>query len=78
VRDRLRAPSLRITIVALVAGAVAFAGSFAIARAVAGDDGSDHAAVARRLPERLVTINNLERAPTIKPLRHTAGAAGAP
>jgi hypothetical protein len=59
---------------ALLAGAVAFGGSFAAARALSSNDES-HEAVVKRQPERLVTISNLERAPSIKPLRSAAGAA---
>lgn len=59
---------------ALLAGIVAFAGSFAIARAVTDDGDAASAMPTRQLPEQPVMINNLERAPTIKPLRSVAGA----
>jgi len=63
--------------VALVVTAIAFAGGFAAARVLDGDGNGDAEPTAtsvRELPRRLVTINNLERAPSIKPLRSIAGA----
>ena len=66
--------SSRTALAALLAGAVAFGGSFAAARALSGDDGSSRPERVERLPETLVPINNLERAPSIKPLRSVAGA----
>lgn len=71
-------PAARRWALALVAGAVAFAGSFTVARAVTEDDDAGQAMPTRQLPGRLVTINNLERAPSIKPLRSAAGAPPAP
>jgi hypothetical protein len=59
--------------VAVLAAVAAFAVSFVAARALAGDEQPDTAAPVS-VPEQTVTINNLERSPTIKPLRHAAGA----
>lgn len=72
---RLRGLAPRRTVlIALLAGVVAFGAGFAIARSVSNGDASARAMPTRQLPERLVTISNLERAPTIKPLRSAAGA----
>ena len=60
--------------VALAAVLVAFALAFAIARAVAGGDGSSDPATVQELPAANVSIENLDRAPTIKPMRSVAGA----
>jgi hypothetical protein len=58
----------------LIVAAVSFAAAFAIARAV-GDGGGSASTPRRvdRMPVRSVSIGNLERAPTIKPLRSAAG-----
>jgi hypothetical protein len=72
--QRLRgAAPRRAILIAVLAAAVAFAGCFAIGRSVARDDTSADAAPTRMAPERLVTISNLERAPSMKPLRSAAG-----
>jgi hypothetical protein len=52
---------------------LAFAIAFVVARAVAGDSDSTAPGPAEPLPAQPVTIDNLERAPTIKPLRSIAG-----
>jgi hypothetical protein len=70
---RLGGATRREVVIALIAAALAFAVCFAIARSMGGDDASTRALPARKVPERLVTISNLERAPTIKPLRSAAG-----
>ena len=67
-------PAVRRWAPAVIACAVAFAGSFAAARALSDDDDSGNAMPTRQVPGRVVTINNLERAVTIKPLRSAAGA----
>jgi hypothetical protein len=72
--QRLGGAARRGTIVALLAAVVAFGVCFAIARSLAGDGASSAAAPTRKVPDRLVTISNLERAPSIKPLRSVAGA----
>jgi len=65
----------RTALVGLLAGVLTFAGGFAAARALSGgDDGGGTAAKpVQQVPEQLVTVNNLERAPSIKPLRSVAG-----
>ena len=73
-----RAATVRSAALALVAGVVAFGGSFAAARALSGGDDSAGTRTVQRLPDPLVTVSNLERAPTIKPLRSAAGAPPAP
>jgi hypothetical protein len=52
---------------------VAFALAFAVARAVAGGDGASDPAPVQDLPAANVSIENLERAPTIKPMRSVLG-----
>jgi hypothetical protein len=70
-------------VIALIVAVIAFAVAFAGARALVSDDPAPHAVPLRDVPAAAVTINNLERAGTIKPLRSAAGAppattAGAP
>jgi hypothetical protein len=59
--------------VALAAALVAFALAFAVARAVAGGDEASDPAPVQDLPAATVSIENLERAPTIKPMRSVLG-----
>ena len=60
-------------LIAIALAAVAFAIAFAVARTTAGDSESTAAAPAEPLPVQPVSVNNLERAPSIKPLRSVAG-----
>jgi len=60
-------------LLAIALTAVAFAVAFVVARSVAGDSGPTAAEPAEPLPAQSVSINNLERASTIKPLRSIAG-----
>lgn len=59
---------------------LAFAVAFFAARTLAGDSEAATAKPIEPLVAQPVPVNNLERAPTIKPLRSVAGepAAGAP
>jgi hypothetical protein len=59
--------------VALAVALVAFALAFAVARAVAGGSGASDPAPVQELPAANVSIENLERAPTIKPMRSVLG-----
>jgi hypothetical protein len=77
VRRPTGAAARRSAVLALVAGVVAFGGCFAAARALTGDDHPKAAAI-KRMPDPVVTVSNLERAGTIKPLRSVAGAPPAP
>ena len=61
-------------LIAIALTVVAFAIAFAVARAAAGDSDSAAAEPVEALPVQPVSIDNLERAPTIKPLRSIAGA----
>ena len=63
----------RRSAVAIAAALVIFVLAFAIARAVAGSGGDGDPAPVRDLPAAEVSIENLERAPSIKPLRSIAG-----
>jgi hypothetical protein len=65
-------------VVVVIAALVAFALAFAIARGVAGDSDEPTAEAAQPLPAPAVPIDNLERAPTMKPLRSIAGEPPAP
>jgi hypothetical protein len=79
--QRLGGAGRRALTVAAIAAVIAFGACFAIGRSVAGDDTSTATTPTRMVPERLVTISNLERAPSMKPLRSAAGAppaAGTP
>jgi hypothetical protein len=60
-------------VLAIVLAAVAFAVAFAVARSAGGGSENASAEPVEPLPVRPVTVNNLERAPTIKPLRSIAG-----
>jgi hypothetical protein len=62
----------RLAVLALVA-VLAFAGAFATARTVGRDDAPPAARV-ERMAAPLVKIANLDRAPTMKPLRSVGGA----
>jgi hypothetical protein len=62
----------RLAVLALVA-VLAFAGAFATARIVRRDDPSPAGRV-ERMAAPLVKIANLDRAPTMKPLRSVGGA----
>jgi hypothetical protein len=66
----------RLATLALVA-ALASAGAFSIARAVGNDDAQPSAKV-ERMPAPLVKIANLDRVPTMKPLRSQPGGAPVP
>ena len=68
----------RTALVALVAGVAAFAGGFAGARALGGEEDSSSAGSLEVRPETMVPISNLERAPSMKPLRSAAGAPPGP
>jgi hypothetical protein len=59
--------------VAVAVVGVAFALAFFVARAVAGGDEPPAPEPVQALPVQPVTVNNLERAPTMKPLRSIAG-----
>jgi hypothetical protein len=69
-----------VVAIAIVLAVTAFAGAFLIARSAAEGPAETAAQPAEPLPVQPVTINNLERAPSIKPLRSVAGepAPGAP
>jgi hypothetical protein len=60
-------------VVVVIATLVAFALAFAVARGMASDSGEPAPEPAQPLPAQAVTVNNLERAPTMKPLRSIAG-----
>jgi len=59
-------------VLAIVAIA-AFGIAFAVARGVSGGSDTPTAETAEPLPAPAVSIDNLERAPTMKPLRSVAG-----
>jgi hypothetical protein len=61
-----------------VAAVVAFAAGFGVERAATGDDPAPRAAPAGVVAGPPVTINNLERAGTMKPLRAVAGTPPVP
>jgi hypothetical protein len=61
-------------LIALLVALVVFGGMFAAARAIVDDDPAPRAVPVRAVPSGIVTINNLERAGKIKPLRSAAGA----
>jgi hypothetical protein len=65
--------SVVVVIATLVAFALAFALAFAVARGMASDSTEAASEPAQPLPAQPVTVNNLERAPTMKPLRSIAG-----
>jgi hypothetical protein len=62
-----------LVVLAIGLTAVAFAVAFVVARSASGGSGSAAAEPVEPLPVQPVTVNNLERAPTIKPLRSVAG-----
>jgi hypothetical protein len=62
--------AIAIGVVALVA---AFVIAFAVARGSGGDSGAAPAKPAQPVPAAPVSVNNLERAPSMKPLRSIAG-----
>ena len=66
--------------IAVVLTALAFAVAFFAARTLSNDSEAAAAKPVEPLVAQPVTVNNLERAPTIKPLRSIAGEppAGAP
>ena len=68
----------RRSAVVVVAALVAFALAFAVARAIAGGSDGTDATPVRDLPAGEVAIENLERAPSIKPLRSIAGEPSSP
>jgi hypothetical protein len=63
----------RGAVVLAIVAVAAFAIAFGVARSVAGDDPPPRAEAAEPLPAPPVPVNNLERAPTMKPLRSVAG-----
>ena len=65
-----RSSAVAIAIAALV---VAFAVAFLVARGAGSDAPQSSAEPVQALPAAPVLVNNLERAPSMKPLRHTAG-----
>ena len=69
-----------LVVLAVALTALAFAVSFFAARALTSDSEAAAAQPIEPLTAQPVTVNNLERAPTIKPLRSIAGEppAGAP
>ena len=64
--------------IAIAAAVAAFAIAFGVARGLAGDSSDSTAEPIQPLPAPAVSIENLERAPTIKPLRTAAGEAPPP
>ena len=58
---------------AVVALLVSLAITFAVAHGTGGDNAPDHSPPVRPLPVAPVPIDNLERAPKMKPLRSAAG-----
>ena len=59
--------------IAVAALVVAFAVSFLVARSLGGDSGQAAAVPVQPLPTAPVSINNLERATVMKPLRTAPG-----
>jgi hypothetical protein len=72
-----RAAATRWPTLALVA-ALAFGGAFFAARALNGDGGSSNSKKVELLSAPAVSIDNLERVPTMKPLRSAPGSPPQP
>jgi len=64
----------RAVALAVAAAVVAFALAFAVARALSGGSEAPPPEAVEPLPAPAVSIENLERAPSMKPLRSAAGA----